>query len=323
MEYSNLGYALLGRIVDNTSGQPYARRIEQRLLAPLGMPSSGFDVSRSPAERRALGYRWEDGAWRLEPTMGPGAFGAMGGLQTSAEDYAHWLAFLLDAWPARDGAEAGPVRRSTVREMAQGSNFVQLRNGRPGNNGTTGCAQASAYAMGLISIRDCELGAVLVHGGGYPGYGSFMLLMPERRVGLFVFANRTYAGPSRPLIEAALALNKAGWLPKPAAVPASPALLSAYAVVRRMFEAGRVDGLESSLAMNFLMDRDAAGWARDLAALKADVGACDSSAAPEPGTALAGRFSWRCERGRVSGSLLLEPSFEPRIQSLRLERAKD
>jgi CubicO group peptidase (beta-lactamase class C family) len=323
MEYSNLGYALLGRIVDNTAGQPYARRIEQRLLAPLGMASSGFDVSRAPPERRALGYRWQDGTWRLEPTMGPGAFGAMGGLQTSAEDYARWLAFLLDAWPARDGAEAGPVRRSTVREMAQGSNFVQLRTGRSGSAGAGGCAQASAYAMGLFSTKDCELGDLLAHGGGYPGYGSFMLLMPARHVALFAFANRTYAGPSKPLMDAALALNKAGWLPKPAAVSASPALLAAYASARQLFEAGRLDGLDASLSMNFLMDRDAAGWARDMAALKADVGACDTSASAEPSTALAGRFSWRCERGRVSGSLLLEPSFEPRIQSLHLERAKD
>ena len=36
--------------------------------------------------------------------MAHGAFGAMGGLQTSANDYAKWVAFLLSAWPARDGA---------------------------------------------------------------------------------------------------------------------------------------------------------------------------------------------------------------------------
>ena len=326
MEYSNLGYALLGRIIDNTGGQPYAARIEQRLLGPLAMPSSGFDAARAPAERRAQGYRWEDGQWRQEATMGPGAFGAMGGLQTSAEDYARWIAFLLDAWPARDGEDAGPVRRATVREMAQGSNFPQLRSARPGGPagpGAGSCAQAVAYAMGLFAVKDCELGDMLTHGGGYPGYGSFMVLLPERGVGFFAFANRTYAGPAKPLMDAALALRRAGWLPAPAAVPVSSALHSAYAAARQIFEAGRVEGQAASLSMNFLMDRDAAGWARDLAALKADVGPCDTSPAPEASTALAGRFSWRCERGRVSGSMLLEPSLQPRLQSLRLERARD
>ena len=59
------------------------------------MRSSGFVADAAPSERRALGYRWQEDTWRLEPTLGPGAFGAMGGLQTSAIDYARWVAFLL------------------------------------------------------------------------------------------------------------------------------------------------------------------------------------------------------------------------------------
>ena len=61
-EYSNLGYALLGRIITNVSGHPYAETISQTLLTPLGMESSGFVVDAAPRERRALGYRWEDDA---------------------------------------------------------------------------------------------------------------------------------------------------------------------------------------------------------------------------------------------------------------------
>ena len=108
MEYSNLGYALLGRIVANVSRQPYKDFVQRTLFGPLGMTSTGYDVAQAPADRRALGYRWEDDAWKLEPTMAHGAFGAMGGIQTSATDYAKWVAFLLSAWPPRDGADAGP-----------------------------------------------------------------------------------------------------------------------------------------------------------------------------------------------------------------------
>ena len=137
MEYSNLGYALLGRIIANVSGQPYKDVVQRLLLTPLGMTSTGYDVAAAPAERRALGYRWEDNAWKLEPTMAHGAFGAMGGIQTSATDYAKWVAYLLSAWPPRDGADAGPVRRSSVRELAQGANFPSVRL-RPGSSGAGG-----------------------------------------------------------------------------------------------------------------------------------------------------------------------------------------
>jgi CubicO group peptidase (beta-lactamase class C family) len=149
MEYSNMGFALLGRIITNVSGAPYADTIARKLLRPLDMTASGFFVDAAPREQRALGYRWEDDAWRLEPTLTHGAFGAMGGLQTNAVDYAKWVAFLLSAWPPRDDSDSGPTKRATVRELAQGSNFPRLRQ-RPGHTGAQACKQAATYAMGRL-----------------------------------------------------------------------------------------------------------------------------------------------------------------------------
>ena len=319
MEYSNLGYALLGRIVTNTSGRPFAETIAATLMKPLGMASSGFDADAAPAARRAQGYDWRDGAWHLEKTMAPGTFGAMGGVQTSANDYAKWIAFLLSAWPARDGAEAGPVKRSTVRELAQGSNFPVLVGPRQAGGGAEACRRALTYAMGLRVTVDCEFGAHLSHGGGYPGYGSFMLLLPEQGVGIFAFANRTYAGPQKPVYEAASLLKKAGLL-KDRALPVSAELGAAYRAAGAVYAKGDVAAAGPLLAMNFLMDRDAAGWARDLAELKAQLGDCDTSAPVSPTGALSGRFTWRCAQGRVSGDLLLAPTRPAGIQSLRLSR---
>ena len=77
--------------------------------------------------------------------------------------------------------------------------------------------------MGLIAAADCDLGLTLSHGGGYPGYGSHVLLLPDYGVGIFAFANRTYAGPRPPVWDAAVALHRAGLLtPRP--VPVSTAL---------------------------------------------------------------------------------------------------
>ena len=319
MEYSNLGYALLGRVVANVSELPYKDFVQRRLFTPLGMTSTGYDVAAAPAERRALGYRWEDGAWKLEPTMAHGAFGAMGGIQTSAADYAKWVAYLLSAWPPRDGADSGPVRRSSVRELAQGANFPSLRV-RPGSSGPEACRQAATYAMGFSAAVDCELGLTLSHGGGYPGYGSHVLVLPDYGVAVFALANRTYAGPRAPVWDAAVTLLRAGHL-KPRSATPSAMLAGGYAAVAKMFTAGSVTTAGDVLAMNFLMDRDAAHWAKDLTDLKAQVGTCDTAAPIAPTGALAGNFTWQCERGRVRGSVLLAPTSTPRIQSLTLTRA--
>jgi D-alanyl-D-alanine-carboxypeptidase/D-alanyl-D-alanine-endopeptidase len=319
MEYSNLGYALLGRIIANVSSLPYKDVVQRQLFTPLGMTSTGYDVTASPAERRALGYRWEDDAWKLEPTMAHGAFGAMGGIQTSANDYAKWVAFLLSAWPSRDGADEGPVRRSSVRELAQGSNFASVRQ-RPGASGADACREASTYAMGFGAASDCELGLTLSHGGGYPGYGSHVLLLPDYGVGIFALANRTYAGPRTPVWDAAVTLLRAGRL-KSRSPALSASLTTAYAAAVRIFTTGSVTSASDTLAMNFLMDRDAEHWARDITGLKAAVGRCDTSAPIVPLHALAGSFTWTCEHGRVTGRMLLAPTAAPRIQALSFTRA--
>ena len=41
----------------------------------------------------------------------------MGGLWTSSRDLAKYVAFLMSAFPPRDGPESGPIRRSSAREM--------------------------------------------------------------------------------------------------------------------------------------------------------------------------------------------------------------
>jgi len=314
MEYSNFGYALLGRIIGNVSGKPYQDYIRDSVMAPLGMASTGYDISKSPADRRALGYRWQDAAWLREPDMADGVFGAMGGVQTSANDYARWLAFLLSAWPARDGAQTGPVPRATVRGIVEGSNFP-IGGMRPTLEGGTPCRAARAYAMGWTVISDCELGRALQHGGGYPGYGSNVMLLPDKGIGIFILTNRTYAGPSSAVWKVALTLQASGAFPDREPVT-SKGVAAGYDIVRAVWKAGSVSGSRDGLAMNFLLDRDEAHWAAELARLKAEVGDCPATEPVAPVTAMQGAFTWTCAKGRIEGVLLLAPTPSPALQAL-------
>jgi CubicO group peptidase (beta-lactamase class C family) len=315
-EYSNVGYATLGRIVQNTAGSDFAAHVTDTMLAPLGMRSTTFEVRDVPAARLARGYRWQDARWVEEPTMPHGAFGAMGGLVTTAHDYAKWIAFLLSGWPAGEARETGPARPSTLREMMQGNGFPESRP-RPGRTATTGCRLAAVYGMGLRVAQDCDLGLTLSHGGGYPGYGSFMLLVPEAGVGVFAFSNRTYGAPTGPVWDAALALARHGVL-KPRPVAVTPMLADAYRTVGRVWERSDIEAAGPALAMNMVMDKPARLWRAELQAMRANAGACDTSAPIAPTGAMSGSFLWRCDTGRIAGELLLSPEPTPRIQELRL-----
>lgn len=317
-EYSNLGYALLGRIISNVSGQPYQDYIRTRLMVPLGMTSTTYDIFKSPTERRAIGYRWQNNQWVREPDMSDGAFGAMGGVETSARDYARWVAFLLSAWPARDGPDNGPVRRSTVREIITGSNFAGGRDRNPAAGGAP-CRQAVAYGMGWGVADDCDLGRIVSHSGGYPGYGSIVMLLPEKGFGIFAFSNRTYGGPSLPATRALMALNKAGAL-KDRALAVSAGLASAYEAARAVWRSGDIGS--APLANNMLMDRDAAAWGKLISGVKAEVGECQASEPVKPISAMEGRFSWTCSHGRVEGRVQRAPTPAVTIQALEFAAAK-
>jgi len=82
IEYSNYGYATLGRIISNVSGTSYENYIRREIMIPLGMTSSGFDIFASLRARRAVGYRWQAKQWVREPGMEGRSFGAMGGIET-------------------------------------------------------------------------------------------------------------------------------------------------------------------------------------------------------------------------------------------------
>jgi CubicO group peptidase (beta-lactamase class C family) len=291
----------------------YQDYIRREIMGPLGMASTGYDVLASPPARRAIGYRWQDNNWVREPDMKDGAFGAMGGVETSANDYAKWVAFLLSAWPARDGTETGPVRRATVREIVSGANFIQTGMRDPAIDPIP-CRQARAYGMGWGSLDDCDLGRVVTHSGGYPGYGSLVVLLPDKGAGLFVFTNRTYASGSLPLLRAAIMLQKAGiWKNRKIAVTAG--LASAYQSAKSVWRAS--DMTAAPLANNVLMDHDKAAWKKIIGDVKAEVGDCAATEAIEPVSAMEGNFHWSCAHGRIDGRVQRAPTAALSIQALR------
>jgi CubicO group peptidase (beta-lactamase class C family) len=304
-EYSNLGYALLGRVLTNVSGEPYQDYIRRLFLGPLGMARTGFDALAAARDDYAFGYRLDGEAWSREHIEPDGEVGAMGGLVTTAPDYARWVAFLLSAWPARDDPEVGPVRRASIREMG-------LYHAPPFQpDGPE--ARPSAYGYGLLNTVDRQFGRVLHHSGGLPGYGSHVMMLPERGWGVFAFANRTYAPMSRLTPRLAQLLHEA--LPKPRAASLSPALQRAFDAVVAAYGSGRIEDVADACAVNLLLDMPPPLRNAELAALKQRLGE-GTVETIEPSHALAGRLTLACAHGRLRVAIILSPDRDAGIQKL-------
>lgn len=312
-EYSNYGFALLGRIVATVSGMPYRDYVRTRVLEPLGLTATTLDAPGVPADRLAHGYRWEDDRWKDEPPLPDGAFGAMGGMLTSLRDLSRYVAWMMDAWPARDGADTGPLRRASRREMQQ----VWRTSPALARRTPAGVLQLNAggYGYGLRVSQTCDLGHVVAHSGGLPGFGSQMRWLPAHGVGLVAMGSLTYTNWG-PRLDAALeALAKTGALKARAPVP-SPALVAMRADVTRLVQAWD-DALADRIAANNLF-LDVAKERRrtQIAALAATHGACRAEGPFVAENALRGEWVMPCERGALRVAITLAPTMPPKVQYL-------
>jgi CubicO group peptidase (beta-lactamase class C family) len=304
-EYSNLGYGFAGRVITNVSGEPYQSYIRRTILEPLGMTRTTFDAIAASKDDYAFPYRLDEGHFSRERIEPDGEVGAMGGLATTVPDYARYVAFLLGAWPARDDPDTGPVRRSSVRELSLWHAPPFAIEGRPDT--------PSAYGDGLMTSIDPRLGRLLHHSGGLPGYGSHVLMLPDRGWGVFAFANKTYAGMSRITWRVAEMLYDAA----PARPPVAPstALKRAIDGIVAAYAAGRIEAAHVPFAVNFLLDTPPRLRDAELAGLKERLGE-GALASIEPIHALAGRFTLACAHGNLKGTVILSPDPEPGIQKL-------
>lgn len=314
-EYSNYGFAILGRVVTSASGMPYNEYLATKVLRPLGMSSTVMEPSTVPANRLAHGYRWEDERWKEEPLLPDGAFGPMGGMLTSARDLSKYVSALLAAWPPRDGPDSGPVRRASLREMQQIGRYNLATTGRDAAG--TPQLNASGYGYGLRISQNCSFRHIVAHGGGLPGFGSVMQWLPEHGVGIIAFGNRTYTGWGGVANEAFNRLAGTGAL-RPRAVQPSPALTSARNVVSRLIATWDDRLADSIAAENLYLDESRERRRAHLETLHAKVGACaaDADRFDEVENALRGQWLVSCERGQLLASITLAPSMPPTVQYL-------
>ena len=168
--YSNHGFATLGQIIEDLTGQPLSRRFREHIFEPLGM--TGTDLARSDGirARLATGYSLRAGGPRPvrdRDLVIPGA----GAIYSTTADMGRYVAALL----AGGSGEHGPILKpETLTSM-----FAPHYQPDPRLAG-----------VGLAFFRQ-DLGGHLVagHDGLVPGFTSQMSLAPDDRAGVVAFTN--------------------------------------------------------------------------------------------------------------------------------------
>ena len=196
-KYSNLGYMVLGAIIEEVTGQPYHDVIRDRVLAPAGMPSSDFVFNPDLVQHEALGSH---------PLIH--VFSPLLPLLNDMDDFARaregqllWLNRLyVEATPptgliasARDAARLGDAAMSEGIVLEKDTLGLMI----PDSDET--------LPLGW-NQRGGDQRRWLQHRGGGPGYAAALRVYPDERLSIAVLASGTAA----PAAELADMIARAG-----------------------------------------------------------------------------------------------------------------
>jgi D-alanyl-D-alanine-carboxypeptidase/D-alanyl-D-alanine-endopeptidase len=170
--YSNVGFDLLADALAAAGGQPYTDLLRAHVTAPLGMR----DTTATPGAGQCA--RLLDGGPNnpTGPCSDTRATAGTGGMYSTAADMATWMRHLLGI------SKTMPDAQRTVAQAL----YVQ-RQQLASIEGLDGAGPASAIGLGWVQLAPTGTApGLLQKTGGGGGFMSYLVMVPGRRVGIFV-----------------------------------------------------------------------------------------------------------------------------------------
>ncbi len=171
--YENVNYSLLGIIIERVSGKDWQTFKQERLFGPLGMRRTHGVTTRVVVPGGAQGYQRRDGRLvEAAPEFSQSVWNlADGSLWTTAHDWTLLMSNYLNGTLFDSSYIDGVLLTSR-----------KLNSGRPVN-----------YSFGhwigeIAGTRTAE------HGGGVPGFRTFSIIYPDKRLTLVLTCNFSECG---------------------------------------------------------------------------------------------------------------------------------
>lgn len=177
--YSNIGFTLLGCIIENLTSMSYEKYMKLKVLEPMGMSSSRVHViGHVPAQNEASGHRWDTelGTHVPDDIVSLPVTEPDGGLTTTLSDFIKWSKIYT-------GGESPIISRESLAKITTAKISTRQKDAR-------GAPQA--YGYGLL-VSD----GLLSHSGYIVGFRSDFIVDTEKSLLIAVFSNNTTNDPIR------------------------------------------------------------------------------------------------------------------------------
>jgi CubicO group peptidase (beta-lactamase class C family) len=176
--YSNEGYDLLGYLIEEAGGKPYARQVRERLLVPLGMTRSCFRPDVAMTYPFSQGHELTEGGKVkvLRPFPDNAVGWPNGFLFSSARDLARLAVALLNG---------GRLEGKQVIPPALLAQMFEPRADIPVAGRAAGSVRYG-YGMQFGEARGVRLS---MHDGAMAGFTCIFRMAPERRFAVVALGN--------------------------------------------------------------------------------------------------------------------------------------
>lgn len=170
-EYSNSGFVVAGAMMEQVTGQPWEKLIEERIFKPLGMTNSGFgNAAREDRNKPTQPWPHTNGTTPVDPGAGddnPWVLGPAGTAHCSLGDVARYVSMHANR-------EVGPV-------LKKKESYLFLHTAVPQNGD---------YARGWIVTNTAwSQGPAISHDGSNTMNHCSIWIAPERKAAVAAFTN--------------------------------------------------------------------------------------------------------------------------------------
>lgn len=169
-KYSNAGIAVVGRVLEAVTGEPFEEAVRRLVLEPAGIPGTAFRLTDELRPRVASGYMWayDRDDW-VAPEFELGMLPA-GNLYATVDELARFLSVLF----ARGQGPGGPILRAETLETMWTVQFAPP-------------SARSGFGLGFL-IEDLDGRRMVGHGGWIYGFATEVRALPEEGLGVAVAA---------------------------------------------------------------------------------------------------------------------------------------
>ncbi|MBY8999621.1 MAG: beta-lactamase family protein [Candidatus Heimdallarchaeota archaeon] len=173
-KYSNIGYNILGRIIEVVRGELFAFRLRDSLLRPIRMNSSGFLSQDTPAQAQiAMGY-YKDGKNNIPYNQYDLITLASGNLYTTLDDMNAFARFIFN----EGNVNGNQILNETTLSLMFESQYSSSRD--PQQIG-------AGFFVDNHLLPENE--QIVFHAGTCDGTGSIFAVIPEQQLGVVLYAN--------------------------------------------------------------------------------------------------------------------------------------